>query len=57
MSVYSTIPGIGGDGDDETVGPPYVYRGSHIVPDVDDPRGGEIGLAGLLTAWADSTTD
>lgn len=45
MSVYASIPGIGGDGDDETIGAPWVYRGSHKIPRVDDPRGGEVGMA------------
>lgn len=45
MSIYGTIPGLGDLGDDETIGPPWRYRGSHILPDEDDPRGGHIGLA------------
>ncbi|MFJ9037935.1 hypothetical protein ACIRF8_15245 [Streptomyces sp. NPDC102406] len=46
MSIYATIPGIGNptDGDHES-GPPWVYQGSHILPDEDHPRGGAIGLA------------
>ena len=45
MSIYGTISGLGGPGDDETLGPPWDYRGSHILPADTDPRGGEIGLA------------
>ena len=45
MSIYATIPGIGGDDGDDPTGPPWLYRGSHILPSEDDPRGGEIGLA------------
>lgn len=46
MSIYGTIPGIGDpiDGDHES-GPPWIYQGSHILPDEDHPRGGSIGLA------------
>lgn len=42
MSIYATIPGIDGD---EPCGPPWIYQGSHILPDEDDPRGGNVGLA------------
>ncbi|MEV6014705.1 hypothetical protein [Streptomyces sp. NPDC051997] len=45
MSIYASIEGLGDDGDDETVGPPWIYRGSHILPAADDPRGGTIALA------------
>lgn len=47
MSIYATIPGIGNpnEGDDETAGTLIRYRGSHILPTEDDPRGGSIGLA------------
>ncbi|GGS41361.1 hypothetical protein F2B00_22200 [Streptomyces parvus] len=42
MSIYASIPGI----DPEApCGPPWIYQGSHILPDEEDPRGGEIGLA------------
>jgi len=42
VSIYASIPGI----DDEApCGPPWVYQGSHVLPDEDDPRGGSIGLA------------
>ena len=42
MSIYASIPSV----DDEApCGPPWVYQGSHILPDEDDPRGGSIGLA------------
>ncbi|MCT9092894.1 hypothetical protein N4G70_29075 [Streptomyces sp. ASQP_92] len=45
MSIYATIEGIGGDGDPEDLGMPWIYQGSHILPDEDDPRGGDVGLA------------
>ena len=42
MSIYASISGID---EDESVGAPWVYQGSHILPAEDDPRGGSIGLA------------
>lgn len=42
MSIYASIDGID---EDEPVGAPWLYQGSHILPAEDDPRGGEIGLA------------
>lgn len=45
MSIYASIEGIGGDGDPEDLGQPWIYQGSHVLPDEDDPRGGSIGLA------------
>lgn len=42
MSIYASIPGID---DEEPCGPPWIYQGSHILPDEDDPRGGTVGLA------------
>lgn len=45
MSIYASIPGIGGDGDPEPLGQPWTYRGSHLTPAEDDPRDGAIGLA------------
>ncbi|MFD9564395.1 hypothetical protein [Streptomyces sp. NPDC059994] len=45
MSIYATIEGLGGDGDPEDLGAPWIYQGSHILPDEDDRRGGVIGLA------------
>lgn len=45
MSIYASIPGIGDPGDDEALGKPWIYQGSHILPDEDDPRGGSISLA------------
>lgn len=45
MSIYGSIEGIGGDGDPEHLGQPWVYQGSHILPAEDDPRDGVIGLA------------
>lgn len=45
MSIYGSIEGLGGDGDPEHLGPPWIYRGSHLTPAEDDPRGGSIGLA------------
>lgn len=45
MSIYASIPGLGDHGDDEEIGPPWTYQGSHILPAEDDPRGGTIGLA------------
>lgn len=45
MSIYASLPGIGDIGDDETIGPPWIYQGSHILPSMDDPRGGSVGLA------------
>lgn len=47
MSIYATIPGLGNpaEGDDPEAGELVRYRGSHILPDEDDPRGGAISLA------------
>jgi hypothetical protein len=45
MSIYASVECLGDIGDDETVGPPWIYRGSHILPADDDPRGGAVGLA------------
>lgn len=45
MSIYATIPGLGGDGDDPAVGPPWQYLGSHILPTEEDSRRGAISLA------------
>jgi hypothetical protein len=45
VSIYASIPGLGDYGDDETIGPPWVYQGSHILPAENDQRGGSIGLA------------
>ena len=45
MSIYASLEGIGGDGDPEPLGAPWIYRGSHLTPAEDDPRGGSIGLA------------
>jgi hypothetical protein len=45
VSIYGSIEGIGGDGDPEHLGHPWVYRGSHLTPAEDDPRDGVIGLA------------
>lgn len=45
MSIYGSLEGIGGDGDPEHLGPPWVYLGSHILPAEHDPRDGVIGLA------------
>lgn len=42
MSIYASIPGIDADA---PCGPPWIYKGSHILPADDDPRGGEISLA------------
>lgn len=42
MSIYASIDGID---EDEFVGAPWVYQGSHILPTDDDPRGGEVSLA------------
>ena len=42
MSIYASIPGIDTDA---PCGPPWLYQGSHILPDDDDPRGGVISLA------------
>jgi hypothetical protein len=45
VSIYASIEGVGGDGDPEHLGAPWVYRGSHVTPAEDDPRDGSIGLA------------
>lgn len=45
MSIYASIEGLGGDGDPEPLGAPWIYQGSHILPADTDSRGGEIGLA------------
>jgi len=45
MSIYASIPGLGDFDDDEEVGAPFLYRGSHILPANSDPRGGSVGLA------------
>lgn len=42
MSIYASLPGISTDDDH---GPPWTYRGSHILPADTDPRGGSVGLA------------
>lgn len=42
MSIYASIAGID---DDHPLGPPWIYRGSHLTPAENDPRGGDIGLA------------
>ena len=45
MSIYASIEGIGDHGDPEHLVQPWVYQGSHILPDDDHPRAGTIGLA------------
>lgn len=45
MSIYASVEGLGDFEDDKTVGAPWIYQGSHILPADDDPRGGSIGLA------------
>jgi hypothetical protein len=45
MSIYASIEGLGDLGDDETVGAPWIYQGSHILPADNDPRGGSVGVA------------
>lgn len=45
MSIYATIEGIGGDGDPGTIGQPWRYLGSHVLPGESGPRGGTVGLA------------
>lgn len=45
MSIYASVEGLGDPGDDESVGPPWIYRGSHILPADTDPRGGTVDLA------------
>lgn len=47
VSIYASFPGLGNldDGDDPAAGAPWVYQGSHILPDEDHLRGGHIGLA------------
>lgn len=44
MSIYASLYGIGGE-EDAGPGEPWIYQGSHILPDEDDPRGGNVGLA------------
>lgn len=46
MSIYASLLGITAD---EPCGAPWVYQGSHILPAEDDLRGGEIGLAQILS--------
>lgn len=43
MSIYGSFGGFDEDGEDERQ-PPLVYRGSHILPRMDGPRGGYLGL-------------
>jgi hypothetical protein len=45
VSIYASVEGLGDPGDDESVGPPWIYRGSHILPADTDPRGGTVALA------------
>lgn len=45
MSIYGSLEGIGADGDPEHLGAPWLYQGSHILPNEDDTRAGSIGLA------------
>jgi len=44
MSIYGSF---GGFDDDTSTGrqPPLVYKGSHILPRMDNPRGGSLDLA------------
>jgi hypothetical protein len=42
VSIYASIGGID---DEEPCGPPWVYQGSHFLPDEEDCRGGSVGLA------------
>lgn len=42
MSVYASIPGIDADA---PCGPPWIYLGSHVLPDDLNRRGGTVGLA------------
>ncbi|GGK61659.1 hypothetical protein Sme01_03440 [Sphaerisporangium melleum] len=43
MSIYATFLAL--DGDDQPS--PLVYRGSHINPTSDDPRGGALLMCGI----------
>lgn len=45
MSIYGSIEGIGDHGDPKHLGAPWLYQGSHILPNEGDPRAGSIGLA------------
>ncbi|MBW0088274.1 hypothetical protein I4I73_03465 [Pseudonocardia sp. KRD-184] len=43
MSIYCSFGLFGDDGDDYPA--PLIYRQSHVLPTVDDPRGGTLDLA------------
>ncbi|MFI8461808.1 hypothetical protein [Kitasatospora sp. NPDC085464] len=48
MSIFATRLLFADDGDDgglETAPAPRIYRGSHVNPAADDPRGGWLELA------------
>jgi hypothetical protein len=45
VSIYASIEGLGDLDDDETIGQPWIYRGSHILPADNHPRGGVVALA------------
>ena len=49
MSIFSTWWSIERDGfgDEEPLGPPWLYQGSHILPQVTDPRGGSMDLSAI----------
>ncbi len=45
MSIYATWLSI--DEDDEGLGAPYLYYGSHVFPSADDARGGWLYLCAI----------
>lgn len=48
MSIYATWIMLDSDTDDpDNVGPPYVYRGSHVLPHSTDERGGWLEVGGI----------
>lgn len=49
MSIYATWLYFHDDPDDpcNDLGAPYLYRGSHILPSLDDERGGYVEVAAI----------
>ena len=45
MSIYATIATLNPDDHPDGPGRPHEYQGSHILPNTDSPRGGDIQLA------------
>jgi hypothetical protein len=49
VSIYATWFFLHGDDRDpeNDLGPPWIYRGSHILPAESDPRGGVVALSAI----------